>query len=327
MLPAQRSRRRRAFERIARQVCGRSVGIALGSGAGWGLAHIGVLEVLDEAGIPVDYVAGASMGAIVGGHYALGIPPEEMRQFVSRVEKPSDFLGMLPDLLYLAMDFNVTRPGLFAGERFKELIASIAPIAGKTFADLEIPFRAIATDIDTGARAEICDGEVSEAVHASFAAPFILSPHRIGDGVYIDGGMVDPVPAEPVRHMGADLVIAVNVVPPLKKNVENPIRRAVSGSVGRLNPLRRPEKQLPGSFDVIARTLQLMQHQLGNDRAGEADVLIIPALEDFWVLEFWSGGPMSEKGAEAARAALPEIRERLESMRKTAPRASAEQAS
>ncbi|MGI9592296.1 MAG: patatin-like phospholipase family protein [Myxococcota bacterium] len=312
--------RSRAIERLARRLCGHTVGVALGSGAAWGLSHIGVLEVLDEAGVPVDLVCGASMGAIVGGHYALGIRPAELREIVTRVKTARDFLGIMPELLYLAADFNVVKPGLFAGEHFKKLLASIAPITGKTFSDLVIPFRSVATDIETGARAEIRDGELADAIHASFAAPAILSPHRIGDGVYIDGGMVDPVPAETARRMGADLVIAVNVVPPLNPDVHNPLDRFFAAAE-RLNPLARlrPEEQhrIPGAFDALVRTIQLMQYQLGNDRAGEADVLIHPSLEAFHILEFWAGEPMIARGAEATREALPRIRERLAAWQKT----------
>ena len=199
------------------------------------------------------------------------------------------------------------------------MLAAIAPIAGKTFSDLVIPFRSVATNIETGARAELREGELAEAVHASFAAPWILSPHRIGDGVYIDGGMVDPVPAETVRRMGADLVIAVNVVPPLDPDVRNPLDRILA-SIERLNPLAalrgEEQRRLPGAFDAVMRTVQLMQYQLGNDRAGEADILINPELKEFWLLEFWAGEPMIRKGAEAARDALPAIQEKFEAWRK-----------
>ena len=318
-LPADEPARRRGVERLARRICGRSVGLALGSGAAWGMAHIGVLEVLEEAGVPIDFVAGASMGAIVGAHYALGLSPAEIHEMATRVKTPADFVRILPDLLYLAADFNLVQPGVFAGQHFKQLLSAIAPIEGATFADLQIPFRAVATDIETGARAELRDGELVEAVHASFAAPGIFSAHRVGDGVYIDGGMVDPVPAETVRRMGADLVIAVNVVPPLDPDVRTPLDRMMA-SLGRLNPLaalrREDQRRLPGAFDAIVRTLQLMQYQLGNDRAGDADVLINPQLKEFWLLEFWAGEAMIRKGAEATREALPAIQERIEAWRK-----------
>src|SRR5439155_13147336 len=126
-----------------------------------------------------------------------------------------ELVRILPRLLYLAADFNLARPGLFAGEHFRRTLESLGPIKGHTFADLAIPFRAVATDIATGARVEVADGDLSDAMRASFSAPWIFSPFRLGEHVLVDGGMSDPVPAETARSMGADLVIGVNVVPPL----------------------------------------------------------------------------------------------------------------
>src|SRR5262245_9144089 len=194
-LPVDGVGRSRALARLARYLTRRSVGIALGSGAAWGLAHIGVLDVLEREGIPVDVIAGASMGAIVGAHYAPGLPPARLEEIATSVRHVQDLVRILPRLLYLAADFNVARPGLFAGEHFQRVLESLGPIKGRTFADLEIPFRAVATDIATGARVELADGDLSDAVRASFSAPWIFSPFRIGEHVLIDGGMSDPVPA------------------------------------------------------------------------------------------------------------------------------------
>jgi len=314
-LPADEAGRARALVRLARYLTRRSVGIALGSGAAWGLAHIGVLEVLERERIPVDVIAGASMGAIVGAHYALGFPPARLEEIATSVRYVGDFLRILPRLLYLAADVNVMRPGLFGGEHFQRILEAMGPITGRTFADLEIPFRAVATDIATGARVEVTDGDLSDAMRASFSAPWIFSPFRIGEHVLIDGGMSDPVPAETARSMGADLVIGVNVVPPLYPEAKNPFEAALQ-LVARANPLaRRDDARLPNSFDVVVRILRIMQHELGNDRAGEADVLVTPDLRHFWMLEFWQAAGIIEEGRRAAEAALPAIREKLAGLR------------
>src|SRR5215472_4054872 len=314
-LPADELRRTRALERLARHLTHRSVGIALGSGAAWGMAHIGVLDVLERAGIPIDLVAGASMGAIVGAHYALGFSPAQLEEIATRVRDLPGIARILPRLLYLGVDFNITRPGLFAGEHFQRVLESLGPIKGRTFADLEIPFRAVATDIERGAPVELGDGDLSDAMRASFSAPWIFSPFRLGDHVLIDGGMSDPVPASTVRHMGADLVIGVNVVPDVFPRPQNPLEVALR-ALERINPLMlRDGARLPNSFDVVVRTLQIMQFELGNVRAGEADVLIHTELGEYWVLDFWKAAPMIEQGRKAAEAALPAIRERLAKLR------------
>jgi NTE family protein len=310
-LPAEAAGRSRVLDRLARHLTRRSVGLALGSGAAWGLAHIGVLDVLERAEVPIDLVAGASMGAIVGAHYALGFRPAQLEEMATSVRALGDLLRILPRLLYLAVDVNLMQPGMFAGGHFQQVLESLGPIRGKTFADLEIPFRAVATDVTTGARVEIADGEVSDALRASFSAPWIFSPFRIGQHVLIDGGMSDPVPAETARAMGADLVIGVNVVPPVYPQARNPLEAALR-LLGHVNPFSfRNDDQLPSSFDVVVRTLQIMQHELGNVRAGEADLLIHPDLRNQWVLEFWAAAEMIEQGRRAAEAALPEIRAKL----------------
>src|SRR5262245_54494870 len=314
-LPPDEAGRRRDLGRLARHLTHRSVGVALGSGAAWGLAHIGVLDVLETEGIPVDAIAGASMGAIVGAHYALGFSPAQLEQIAGNVRRIPDMMRILPRLLYLAVDFNLTQPGLFAGEHFQRVLESLGPVRGRTFADLQVPFRAVATDVTDGARVELADGDLSDAMRASFSAPWIFSPFRIGERILIDGGMSDPVPAETVRSMGADLVIGVNVVPPVFPQAQNPLEVVLRGPA-RLNPFTLGgDARLPNSFDVVVRTLQIMQHELGNNRAAEADLLITPELRDYWVLEFWKAASLIEQGRRAATAELPAIREKLAELR------------
>src|SRR5262249_23277263 len=180
-VPADGATRARALARLARYVTRRSVGLALGSGAAWGLAHIGVLDVLDRERIPIDVIAGASMGAIVGAHYAAGFTPARLEEIATGVRDVTGFLRILPRLLYLAADFNLRRSGLFAGDHFQQVLDSLGPIAGRTFADLDVAFRAVATDIATGARVELSDGDLCVAMRASFNAPWIFSPFAIGE--------------------------------------------------------------------------------------------------------------------------------------------------
>jgi NTE family protein len=318
-LPTDPAGRARALARLARYLTRRSVGVALGSGAAWGLSHIGVLEVFERERIPVDVIAGASMGAIVGAHYALGFSPAQMTEIATSVQRVLDFVRILPRLLYLAADFNLARPGLFAGEHFQRVLESLGPIKGRTFADLQVPFRAVATDIATGARVEVGDGDVSDAVRASFSAPWIFSPFRIGPHILVDGGMSDPVPAETARSMGADIVIGVNVVPPVYPAAQSPLEAALRLFSPVSSIETRYDAPLPNSFDVIVRILQIMQHELGNDRAGEVDVLVNPDLRAFWVLEFWSAAAIIEEGRRAAEAALPTIRAKLKELHQEGP--------
>src|SRR5262249_57233833 len=132
--------------------------------------------------------------------------------------------------------------------------------------------------------------------------------------ILMDGGMCDPVPTETVRHMGADLVIGVNVVPPVYPSAQSAFDAALRLFVP-AKPIGTPGVGLPNSFDVIVRILQIMQHELGNHRAGEADVLINPDLHAFWVLEFWKAAAIIEQGRLAAAAALAAIRSKADQLR------------
>jgi NTE family protein len=326
VLPRTLRRRSAAIDRLARCLTHRSVGLALGSGAAYGLAHIGVLAVLEEAGIPVDFVAGASMGAIIGAGFALGMSPADLRDEALRFAGLRTLVPMLPSFVRMALDMNFVSPGIFSGEQFLRFLASFCPLRDGAFTDLRIPFRAVATDIATGARVEIGDGPLAEALRASFSAPWIFTPHQVVGRALVDGGMVDPVPSETVRSMGADVVIAVNVVPALDPRAPSLLDFGLR-VIDRLNPLsyvdRRP---FNSSFDVVMKCLLIMQHELGNARCNEADVLINPKLGDRWFLEFWAARAFIERGVEAARAALPAIEEKLRSRARPPERSPADAA-
>jgi NTE family protein len=288
------------LRRLARSVLGASVGVALGGGAAFGTAHIGVLHVLEENDIPVDLVTGCSIGAVVSLWLAAGIRPHDMVEIAR---------GMGTVLRTLsALDFTLTRPGLLSGDR---LIRIFAPPLGRatTFEDLQIPARTVATDIETGERVSIGTGRLDRAFRASMSVPMIWTPVRHGERTLVDGAVSDPVPAEVVREMGADLCIAVNVVPLPRKGVETVLTRAYR-RLSRLNPLSRwaGATDLPSLFDVGMNSLQTLQYELGNFKAISADVRINPDLADFTWIDFHRSEELIERGARAAESALPELR-------------------
>src|SRR5262249_29529881 len=198
--------------------------------------------------------------------------------------------------------------GAFAGERFLGFLEQRGPAAGRGFTDLRIPFRAVATDITTGARVEIGDGTLADAMRASFAAPGLLAPYPLCGRLLVDGGICDPVPAETVRSMGADVVIGVHVVPPLDTATGAPGDAAAR--VGDwLNPLTYvgTRSANPGPLNVAVKSLLIMQHELGNARAGEADVLVAPSLGRYAPCDFRNAEALVSGGVVAGEAALPAI--------------------
>lgn len=178
-----------------------SIGLALGAGAAKGFAHIGVLRALEEAGIRIDMIAGSSMGAIIGGGYAAGLSPADL----ATIALNSDWLDVLT-----LIDPVFPTQGFIDGEKIKNFLEQI--YSSKSIEDLNIPFAATTVDILNGDLYVIREGSLANAARASASVPIIFNPLSSGGRVLVDGGMIDPVPVDVVRSMGADFVIAVNVL-------------------------------------------------------------------------------------------------------------------
>ncbi|MBA3543464.1 MAG: patatin-like phospholipase family protein [Chthoniobacterales bacterium] len=214
------------------------VGLALGGGGARGVAHIGVLAALEKLGIPVDYIAGTSMGAVVGGLYASGMSPQEIeasfrdadwryllsnsspRQSEPFRSKQRDFDLDQNVELAVSRRGEVQLPqGLVAGRKLLVNLRELTlPVHGiQDFSRLPIPFRAIATNIETGEMVVLDHGSLAEAMRASMAVPGAFSPYEIDGQLLVDGGLTSNLPIETVKAMGADIVIAVDVAPVLLK--------------------------------------------------------------------------------------------------------------
>jgi NTE family protein len=175
------------------------IGLALGSGSARGLAHLGVIRAIEDAGIEVGFIAGSSMGALIGAIHAAG----------KLDELEASFQGF--DWKKTASFFDVVLPksGLLDGARISELVR--AHIHADTIEALPIPFAAVATDIVSGEEVVIRSGDVIEAVRASISVPGIFTPVRSNGHILVDGGITNPVPVSAARAMGAGIVIAVDL--------------------------------------------------------------------------------------------------------------------
>jgi NTE family protein len=302
------------IHRLARKIVGATVGVALGGGAAFGIAHLGVLNALEKHGIPIDLLAGCSQGAIIAAGYAAGVSTKRMIEIALE-------LGSWRNSLR-AIDLTFTRPGLLEGSRFATMFEDYLGDV-RSFSELSLPCMAVATDVESGERVAIGSGPLSTAFRASAAVPMVFSPVKVGDNVLVDGGVSDPVPAEVVNQMGADLCIAVNVVPSPRKGVENAVSRAVR-IVNSFNPMSYLQSQtdMPNMFDVIMNAMQILQHELGNFKAISADVLIKPDLSDFTWIDYNRAEELIRRGEEAAERAIPAIertlRQKLEPSRSRA---------
>lgn len=261
---------------ILKQVFGRpqKVGLVLGGGAARGMAHIGVIKVLVENKIPIHCIAGTSSGAIFGALFSGGMNPYDM----AKQARQTDWIKLVT--------FRLSKTGPVSGAGIEKLI--IDNIGNKNIEDLRIPLSIIATDLKTGERVVIKNGNIAKAVHASSAIPGVFSPVQFQGRLLADGLIVDNVPIEAARDMGADFVIAVDVVP-------NVILNGWS----------------PNVFNVIERALDINCRRASEKIKRSADVVIDPVDKNISALSLNEADELVKMGEAAANRALPEIRSKL----------------
>lgn len=281
------------------------IGLALSGGGARGAAHVGVIKVLEELRIPIDYIAGTSMGALVGAAYASGTPISELE---SRLES-ADWNDLLTDtspredrsfqrkeedqtrLLKLELgirDGGIRAPaGAISGQKLDTLFSLITRNAPSSndFNQLSIPFRAVATDAETGRMVVFDRGRLPDAMRASMSVPGAIAPYPIGANIYLDGGLTRNLPVDVVRNMGADIVIAVNISSPLLKRKE--ILSIVGVSLQMINIL----------------TEQNMRESIESLRPG--DYLISPPLDTIGATDFNLVRDAITLGAAATREQAP----------------------
>jgi len=192
------------IRRLAREISRRRIGLALSSGGARSLAHIGIIQVLEEHGIEIDVIAGCSMGAYIGSVWAYGLDGIEMERLAREVENRWG-------LLQLVDPFILPRQGFLRGEKVKRRLKN--SIGDVHFSELLRPLRIVATNLNTLERTVFSSGEVATAVHASSAIPGACAPVKIEDELFIDGGIADPLPVDVLEEMGIERIIAVNTIP------------------------------------------------------------------------------------------------------------------
>ena len=257
----------------------KKVGLALGGGAARGLAHIGVLEVLEKEGIPIDMIAGTSMGAVVGAIYAGKKDVKFMRKLA---------VSFGSHKMRYFSDFTVPRTGIIKGRRIEEQLKFI--IGNNTqFHDLPIPFSCVAVDIDNGEEVVIKDGLVWEAVRASSSVPVVFTIPKWRGRNLVDGGLMNPVPTKTVRDMGADFVISVNVLP----------YKAVD------------DDREPNIFTIMMKAFYILDSKFIEASLRGSDVVIQPDVVHIAFTDFQRAEECIEKGVKAAERVIPEIKKKL----------------
>ncbi len=255
--------------RPIQHAAGSRLGLALSGGFARGIAHIGVLKVLEEFGIPVSYIAGSSVGAMVGALYCSGVSASEMEE-IACCARRHHFARL-----------SISRYGLLSNRRMTRFLERV--LKATHFEQLQLPLAITATELATGEAVILRSGSLAQAVRASCAYPGLFTPVEVNNQLLVDGAITHPVPVEPLRELNPDCVIAVNL-------------RTRSGLGGPRN-----------MFDILAKSFAIAQERSGNGWRAQADVVVEPDVRRFRPDDFGQARALIAAGESAMREALPAL--------------------
>lgn len=277
--------------RTARRITQRVIGLALSSGGARGIAHIGVLQALEAANIPIDMLAGTSAGSLFGGLYACGKSLDEVAGFAGNLVKLIELKSGLWDPR-LVLPWN----GLIKGNATLKYLSK--QFNNATFADTKIPFYVVAADVLSGEEVVFENGYVAEAVRASIGMIGIFSPYRLNGHYLIDGGAVNPVPATVLLDKGANIIIASSVIPSLEEE------RARGRATAR-------RQKNPTFLGVLTSMMGIMEREIIKTRMYPVDVLIRPKVEVYTAMDYDKAEDLIRLGREAAEQEIPLLQKLL----------------
>ncbi len=314
---------------------GLKFGLALGSGSARGLAHVGVIRVLEAYHIPIDIIAGTSIGSVVGSLYAAGASIDQLEEAALSMKKSKT--------LFL-MDPTLPHSGLISGNRIEEMLNKLA-LNDKTFDDLNIPFAAIATDVESGAEVILNQGKVIDAIRASISIPGIFTPVKYQDYYLVDGGVVDPVPVNLVQKMGTDIIIAVSLakinpytailiidketghlkeiesLEDLRINKEggtkfkdtekfaSSIDEEEKGILKQKIEQVKSKLEGPNIFEIVSQSLDIMEAKITDQCLEGADVVIVPfGIKEINLFDFDKAETLIKGGVIATLINISEIK-------------------
>ena len=251
------------------------IGLALGGGAARGFAHVGVIAVLEEAGLKPQIVVGTSAGSLVAALYATGKTSAQLQQTALNMEEVAITDWMLP----------IFGRGMFRGEALARYVNELT--ANRLIENMTIPLGIVATDLNNGQAVLFQKGDTGTAVRASSAVPAVFVPVRINGREYVDGGLVSPVPVRFARHMGADIVVAVDISNPPEANPAT------------------------DTLQILLQTFAIMGKSINQYELKDADVVVRPSQVGLKSADFSARQRAIDAGRAAMLAALPALKARL----------------
>ena len=291
--------------RMARELGNVLVGLALGTGGARGLAHIGIIRVLEREGIGVDVVAGSSMGSLIAAAWAVGKSADEMEEIAKQIRNKRAFLKLLDPMFPGA--------GVFRGIKVYNFLHSI--VNGLTFADTLIPLKIVASDLNTLEEIVYEEGKLIDAIRASITIPGIFRPVVNNGHTLIDGGITDPVPVQVLAWAGVSKIIAVNTIPNVeemkqrdrsRREKSSGIRTKRQGGLHETGPVVDTPTSI---INIYMRSMHAMQSRMAEMACNNADVVIRPLLAGSVWYDFYHPERYIRCGEEAAQAALPQLKE------------------
>lgn len=256
------------------------IGLALGGGAARGFAHVGVIQVLEEAGIRPQFVVGTSAGSLVAALYASGMQAAELKKTAISMQEAAITDWLLP----------IFNRGALKGDALAQYVNQ--QVQSRSIENMSLPLGIVATDLRTGEAVVFRRGNTGTAVRASSAVPGVFLPVKIGDREYVDGGLVAPVPVQQARQMGANFVIAVDISSDPQ-----------SGDTGDV-------------FKILLQTFTIMGRSINALALRQADLVVRPSLKDVGSADFASRERSIEQGRQAMLAALPLLRQKLAELKR-----------
>jgi len=312
MALAEASTYARQIARIARQVSGVSVGLVLGGGAAFGLAHIGVIKVLEQEGIAVDVIVGSSMGALIGGLWAVGYHAADIEKMALEFRKRSNLIKLIDIVFPLS--------GLISGKAVMSWLYS--KYGKRTFRDTKIPLKVVAYDLIHRRDVVMEEGSLVEAIRKSISIPGVFQPIITKDQMIIDGGVMNPLPTNVLVASDVKRIIAVNVLQTPEDVIKGYEKaQAEIQKASQVSFVRRPISYLtthfkfwvnrrffPNISDIIVRTLEASESVIAQDSGRAADIVIHPDLAGLNWYELYQAEELIKRGEDAARKHLDVLR-------------------
>ncbi len=269
----------KAVRRISREVGDRLIGLALGAGAAQGMAHIGVLKVIEREKIPIDIVAGTSIGALLGALWASGKSASEIEKIALVYKNKMKALQLI--------DLTFPKKGLIRGAMVRRFLT--AQFGSMTFDDMKRSLKIVSCDIETREEIVHDSGSIVDAIMASVAIPGIFEPVLVKGRFLVDGGVINPLPTDVLIRSGASKIIAINTLPSSED-------------------VQKSKKKVTNIFDVIVNSIQASEYMLAQISSQSADIAMHPILPKVDWYEFYEGAKVIRHGELETKKILPELR-------------------